>query len=225
MREAASVGKWAFVSDYARIDILNQHGGVYLDTDVELLKPLDEFLQYPLFCGWDTVYLDDGPPKRVYGSREEENMYCLTAFGLGVGAIAGHPVLKDLLDMYAELHFLLPDGTQNQVACPVYQTRALQKYGLVALEPTLQINDTFAAFPPEFFSPKSFLTGIIKITANTVSIHHFNMSWMSSEEKLLYRFCAIMSRFISYGKAYDWGNYQIARYKYWKQRLKTIFGL
>lgn len=223
MREAASVGKWAFVSDYARIDILHQYGGVYLDTDVELLKPLDEFLQYPLFCGWDTMYLDDGPPKRAYGSREEENMYCVTAFGLGVGARSGHPVLKDLLDMYEELHFVLADGSLNQVACPVYQTRALQKYGLVALEPTLQVNDTFAAFPPEYFSPKSFMTGIIKKTEKTVSIHHFSMSWMSGEEKLLFKFCSIMSRFVSYEKAYSWGKHQISRYKYWKNRLLNLF--
>lgn len=225
MREAASVGKWAFVSDYARIDILHEYGGIYLDTDVELLKPLDAFLKYPLFSGWDNKLEDGAPPQKAYGSEDSEQMYNVVAFGLGVGAVAGHPVLKELLAMYAGMHFLMPDGSMNQVGCPVYQTRALQRFGLDAREASLQITDTFAVFPPEYFSPKSFHTGMIEKTENTVSIHHFSMSWMSTEEKLLFRFCAIMTRFMSYEKAYRWGRHQIARYKYWKQRLRMLVGL
>lgn len=223
MREAASAGKWAFVSDYARIDILNQHGGVYLDTDVELLKPLDEFLKYPLFCGWEQGEGSPEKGKTVYGSTADEQMYCVVAFGLGVGAVAGHPILRELLNMYAELPFILPDGSLNMVACPVYQTRAMQRFGLVALRPTLQVTEAFAAFPPEYFSPKSFQTGVIEKTVNTVSIHHFSMSWMSREEKLLFRFCALVSRFVEYDKAYRWGKHQIARFKYWRGRLCSVF--
>ena len=220
MREAASVGKWAFVSDYARVDILHQYGGVYLDTDVELIKPLDAFLKYPLFCGWEK-----GTGEQAYGSTPEEQMNYVTNYGLGVGSVADHPVLKEILAMYADMHFLMPDGSRNEVGCPVYQTRAMQRFGLDAQEASLQITDTFAVFPPEYFSPKSFHTGMIEKTVNTVSIHHFSMSWMSTEEKLLFRFCAIMTRFMSYEKAYSWGRHQIARYKYWKQRLRMLVGL
>jgi mannosyltransferase OCH1-like enzyme len=218
MHDASKAGKWAFVSDYARIDILHQHGGVYLDTDVELLKPLDDFLHYPLFCGWEK---SEGTS--LYGSEPGERMHYAVNYGLGVGAVPGHLVLKELLAMYADMHFLMPDGSMNQVVCPVYQTRALQRFGLDAREARLQITDTFAVFPPEYFSPKSFHTGLIEKTENTVSIHHFSMSWKNKREKVQYWICSHLARYMSYSAAYHWVWKQTARYDYWMGRIKQLF--
>lgn len=221
MREAAAAGKWAFVSDYARVDILHEHGGVYLDTDVELLKSLDDFLHYPMFCGWEKDMMQVGKP--VWGSEPEEQMYHVVNYGLGVGAVPGHPVLKTLIEMYADMHFTQTDGKLNQVPCPVYQTRAMQRYGLAATKPEKQQNEHFAVFPPEFFSPKSYYTGLIEKTENTVSIHHFSMSWKSKREMLETWVCSRLSRFISHERADDWVKLQSRRFDYWMGRLKGIF--
>lgn len=220
MREAYKAGKWAFVSDYARIDILHQYGGVYLDTDVELLKPLDDFLRYPLFCGWEK---SEGTP--LFGSTPEEQMHYAVNYGLGVGAVPGHPVLRDLMELYQGLSFYQPDGSMNLVPCPVYQTRVMQRYGLDATQTALQQNEHFAAFPPEYFAPKSYHTGLIERTPATVSIHHFSMSWKSRREKQEYFFYSRLARFMPQEKAREWVKKQFARYDYWLWRIKKIFGI
>ena len=222
MHEAYKAGKWAFVSDFARIDVLNKYGGVYLDTDVELLKPLDEFLKYPLFCGWEKGEGSPEKGKTVYGSTADEQMYCVVNFGLGVGGVAGHPVLHDLVKLYHELSFYQPDGSMNLVPCPVYQTRVMQRYGLDATQPTLQRNEHFAVFPPEYFSPKSYYTGLIEKTSNTVSIHHFSMSWKTKRELLEYWVYSRLARCMDQEKAYYWVRKQSARYDYWMGRIKKI---
>lgn len=220
MQDAYNAGKWAFVSDYARIDVLYQYGGVYLDTDVELLKPLDDFLDYPLFCGWEK---SEGTP--YYGSEPDERMHYAVAFGLGVGAVPGHPVLRDLLELYQGLSFYLPDGTMNLVPCPVYQTRVMQRYGLDATQATLQKNEHFAAFPPEYFSPKSHRTGLIEQTPATVSIHHFSMSWKSRRERQEHFLYSRLVRYMSHDKAFVFVKKQFARYDYWLGRIRNLIGL
>lgn len=220
MREAAAAGKWAFVSDYARVDILHEHGGVYLDTDVELLKPLDDFLQYPMFCGWEKGMAEEN--RQVWGSVPEEHMYHVANYGLGVGSEAGHPVLKTLLEMYADMHFVMPDGSLNQIPCPVYQTRAMQQFGLNATKAVFQQNEHFTVFPAEYFSPKSYYTGLIEKTPNTVSIHHFSMSWKNGRVKFEERIRSILSRYMPHEKAYHWVRKQSARYDYWVGRIKSL---
>lgn len=219
MYEAYQAGKWAFVSDYARIDILHQHGGVYLDTDVELLQSLDSFLHYSMFCGWEK---SDGQP--LFGSHPDEKMLYAINFGLGVGAVPGHPVMQELLQLYRGMSFYLPNGEMNCVPCPVYQTRVMQRYGLDTMHPTLQMNKYFAAFPAEYFAPKSYLTGLIEKTKNTVSIHHFAMSWKSRREMVEYVICSRLTRFMSHDKAYWWVKTQFARFDYWKRRIMSLLG-
>ena len=111
MKEAYQAEKWAFVSDYARLDVVYRHGGIYLDTDVEVLKPLDDLCHHEMFVGFES-------------NRQ-------VAFGLGFGAVKGHPVLRQLLERYAQEAFLETDCTE-MVACPVYQTECLQQHGLKA---------------------------------------------------------------------------------------------
>lgn len=174
MADAYKEKKWSFVSDYARIDIIYSYGGIYLDTDVELVKSLDDFLTYPMFCGFEGR--DDLMDK--YGIDYEESVN----FGLGYGAEKGHPILKSILDYYEHISFYKEDGSLNLTACPVYQTEVLKQFGLMANRNYQEIENC-VVFPADYFSPKSFLTGRINITNNTVSIHHFKVSWTSEEEQ------------------------------------------
>lgn len=218
MYEAYKAGKWAFVSDYARIDILHQYGGVYLDTDVELLKSLDPFLVHPLFCGWEK---SDG--EQIYGSIKDECMQFAVNYGLCAGAVKEHPILKELIDLYQKMDFYLLDGSHNLIPCPVYQTRVMQRYGLDATQASLQKNGHFAVFPSDYFSPKSYYTGLIERTSNTVSIHHFSMSWKTRRQQLEAWVCSRLSRYMPRHEAYAWTQKQFSRYDYWMGRVKRFW--
>lgn len=173
MRDAYSEKKWAFVSDYARIDVIHQYGGIYMDTDVELVKSLDSVLNTEMYAGWENRENMDGC------NIAYENA---VNFGLGYGAVKGHPVLKDLLELYEKLNFYNEDGTINLVACPVYQTRILKNYGLQDKDRSMQVFNNIIIYPETYFSPKSQLTGVVNRTENTISIHHFSMTWQNENE-------------------------------------------
>lgn len=177
MSDAYKEKKWAFVSDYARLDVIYQYGGVYFDTDVELIKPIDYLLKNKLFCGWEER---DQNYRLKYPNFENS-----VNFGLGYGAEKGNIILRDILDLYDHLSFYNTDGSLNLVACPHYQTEILNKYGLDDSRRTLQRLKFATVYPEDFFSPKSITTGKINLTKNTVSIHHFSMSWISPNEKRL----------------------------------------
>ena len=162
IKKAYEAGKWAFVADYARVDILYQHGGVYLDTDVELVSSLNPFLKYDFYAGFESV--------------------SFVSFGLGFGSVEGHLVLKDILDYYDGLEFPDNDFGLSMVSCPRIQTDALKKRGM-ACNNENQVVDGCHIFNTEYFSPMSFKTGKTNITANTVSIHHYEMSWVTEKAK------------------------------------------
>lgn len=161
MRQAYERGKWAFVSDYARIEIVYRYGGIYLDCDVELLKPLDVFLQGDMYCGFE----DD----------RHINL------GLGFGAAAGHPYLASLLHYYENLSFINDDGKMNLIPCPTYQTEVIGSYGILG-ENRFQKTDKITAYPTEVFSPYSYW-GIGNVTDKSYSIHHFTASWEDDDKK------------------------------------------
>lgn len=161
MRQAYENGKWAFVSDYARVDIIYQNGGIYLDCDVELLKSLDVFLGSKMFCGFED--------------------YSHIALGLGFGAVEGHEYLKQLLEFYENLEFIREDGSINWQACPIYQTQVVQNFGIRA-DNSFQETESITVYPTEVFAPFSYY-GMGEITEKTFSIHHFSASWHSEEKK------------------------------------------
>lgn len=165
MKQAYEAGKWSFVSDYARIDIVHEHGGIYLDTDVELLKPLDELLRYKLFCGFEN-------PSYVN-------------FGLGFGAEKGNGILRDILDLYKEMQFKNVDGTYNLTACPFYQTQVMVKHGLECTGYT-QMTEKFAAFSPEYFSPINAY-GFGRTTENSFSVHQYAATWFDICQEKIFR--------------------------------------
>lgn len=170
MADAYKEKKWAFVSDYCRLDVVYQYGGIYLDTDVEVIRSFDPLLQKKMFCGFESR--DVKQQSRWHMNLEES-----VSFGLGFGAERCHSVLKAMLDLYDTLHFYNEDGTLNLLSCPVYQTQILVKNGLVQNGMT-QDFDGGTAYSAEYFCPQSNLTEeMLFLTKNTYSIHHFCNSW------------------------------------------------
>lgn len=155
IKEAAEQKRWAFVSDYARLDIIYNHGGIYLDTDVELIKSLDELRTYEAYIG--------------YGSQKTLNT------GLGFGAVAGHPMIGEMLHEYDGKHFVNDDGSINDQPCTIYNTAPYLKYGLLENN-MFQLINGVAVLPMEYLSAKDLKTGIVNITENSYSIHQYTCS-------------------------------------------------
>ena len=164
VKEANKTKKWAFVSDYARIKILYDSGGLYFDTDVELISNLKNIIEKGPFMGF------------------EDDMQYTVAPGLGLGVTPGLPLYKDILDLYNNQHFLHDDGTINYTTIVVYTTNILKKYGLIKKHGIQYIGGVYI-YPQEYFCPMNFNTGEVTITNKTVSIHHYSSSWYTEEEK------------------------------------------
>ena len=164
--EAYDAKKYAFVSDYARFDILYQYGGIYFDTDVEVIKSFDPILNNGGFMGFE--------------SRGE------VAAGLGIGCSAGLSIIYQILKFYEKLHFFNSDGTYNLKTVVEYVTAILRENGLRE-ENTIQVLNGFFIYPTEYFAPKNYMTGVIEITKNTYSIHHYDGSWLNVHMKKLLR--------------------------------------
>lgn len=161
MKQAYENGKWAFVSDYARLDIIYRHGGIYLDTDVELVRNMDELLFQKGFCGLQ--------------NSEEINM------GLGYGAVKGNAVIQKILERYEELSFCRADGSWDLTPCPVIQSQVLKQEGAI-LDGSFQVLSDMTIYPERVLSGKSQKTRRLRVTDKTYAIHHFEASWMEEEE-------------------------------------------
>lgn len=163
MKEAYDAQRWGFVPDYARLDVLYQYGGIYLDTDVELLKNLDVLLNQKGFMAFESEYA--------------------VAPGLIIAAEPHNSTIKDMMDcIYSMRHFRREDGTYDMVASPKMATEYLVNKGL-ACNNELQTVDGIRIYPKEYFCPKDYTSGKINITSNTYSIHHYNASWQTVKQK------------------------------------------
>lgn len=160
MFEAYQNKKWGFVPDYARLDIIYNHGGIYLDTDVELIKSLDDLLYQKAFMGFES----------------NENV----ALGLGFGAVKKLPLLKILMKDYENREFINKDGTLNMVASPVIQTQSLMNEGL-KLNGEYQILDGVTIYPSKVLSGKNNYSRRICCDAFTKAIHHYEASWVQQD--------------------------------------------
>ena len=162
LNEAYKAGKWAFVSDYARLKIIYENGGIYLDTDVELIKSIDDLVKLNGFMGFD----EKG----------------IVATGLGFGAEKGNKIVSEFLKDYEGIPFVLSDGSYDLTPCPDRNTQALERLGM-------DINNTNQTFmditflPEEYLCPMDYYTGKKTITKNTYSIHHYSASWTSKVTK------------------------------------------
>lgn len=170
--EAYEHGKWAFVSDYARFQILYDEGGVYLDTDVELIKPLDDILAEGPYMGFETDPAPDGQ--------------CSVAPGLGLAANPGLGLLKAIIDSYQGDHFVKPGGIYDQTTIVVRTTNILRDLGMREV-PGIQEVAGVRLYPKEYFCPQDFLTKETQITENTYSIHHYDASWAGPATRLKHK--------------------------------------
>ncbi len=175
VKEAYEAKKWAFVADYARLAIVYEHGGIYLDTDVELIKGLDEFLLLEAYMGFQgTEYV---------------------ATGLGFGAEKGNAVVYEMLCDYNDRHITDNGGDLTKIACPILNTRILDRHGLVRNGKKQTVGGV-TVFPSEFFDPKDSDTYITRITENTHSIHHYDATWKSTGSGIKQRIISAVVKII-----------------------------
>lgn len=162
-KEAYEAKKWAFVSDYVRLKVLYEYGGVYMDTDVELVDSLDGYLSEKAFCGFESD-----------ASIQTGIMACEK----------NHTLFKYLLDSYFERKFFREDGTYDQTTNVAIITEIMLQCG-VHLNNKKQTVCDITVYPTEYFCPKDEATGITNLTENTVCIHHFDGSWHDPKERRL----------------------------------------
>lgn len=167
--QAYAAKKFAFVSDYARFWILNQCGGVYFDTDVEVIKPLDDLITAGPFMGCER--------------KDERVDEIFVAPGLGMAAEAGMPFLKAMVEKYDGMQFLMEDGSMNKTTIVTYTTDKLKTYGLTAGK-EIQRAGGFNIYPADYFCPIDSKSGDIRITKRTHTIHHYSATWLTGSEKM-----------------------------------------
>lgn len=160
MYEAYQCKKWGFVPDYARLDIIYNHGGIYMDTDVELVQNLD-----------DLLYQD-----AYFGFEREENVN----LGLGFGAVAKSNILLQMKEYYENHYFIKENGEMDLTASPVIQTDILQKTGL-RMDGEYQRFGNVSIYPEKVLSGKCPYTRRVRLTPYTRSIHHFEATWTDEE--------------------------------------------
>ena len=163
--EAKEHKQWAAASDYARLDIVYQYGGIYFDVDVELIRNIDELLYNTAFFGFQDL--------RYVGT------------GLGFGARKNYEVVRLLRDDYDDISFLSAGGVFETIPCPDIQTKTLERLGLKR-NGEFQIVCGVTIYPVEYFSPLNFRTGYIACTPNTYSIHHYEGLWEGSIAKAIW---------------------------------------
>lgn len=187
VKEAYEQKKWAFVTDYVRLKALYEIGGVYMDTDVELIDSIEPFLVHEAFSGFEN---DSQIPTGIMASCK------------------GHPFFEKLLKYYENRHFVKENGELDLKTNVYTITEIALNNGFV---PNNQKQTVCGVtyYPNDYFCPKDYSTGIVFDTKNTVCIHHFNGSWHTEEEKKLIE---AKKKFIrKYGKS---GEYIFKFYKY-----------
>jgi len=162
VKQAYECKKFAFVSDYVRMYALYNYGGIYLDTDVEILQPLDVFLENEIFMGFEN--------KTMLG----------TAI---IGAIKNCLIFFEIMNHYHQHPFLDEKNRQDTTANPQLLVNALLKQGFKK-ENSKQFIDNIHIYERDVFFPKKLDKGSFGTTERTVSIHHFSGSWLSEKDKI-----------------------------------------
>jgi hypothetical protein len=153
--EAYNARKYAFVADYVRLNVLYHFGGIYMDTDMEVLKSLNDLLSLPGFSGFEgEKYVQTG----IIGCKQYNKW------------------AKEQLDWYEGKHFLKPNGKPDITSNVEIISGNMAANGF-NLQNSYQIyKGCMHIFPQDYFSPKS-RSGILKVTPNTYCIHHYAASW------------------------------------------------
>lgn len=168
--EAYREKKFAFVSDVARLYALYEMGGVYFDTDVELIAPIDSLLGAKGFISSE------------YSVPTPDGRQLLLNTGSGCGAEPKNEIISMMLKMYSRMRFVLDTGRLNLTPCSEYAVRIFKKLGFKN-ENVVQNIGGFLTLPTDFFSPFDYVNGKTRFTENTLGIHYYNNSWSSSSIK------------------------------------------
>ncbi len=185
VREAFEARKYAFAADYIRFYALYHHGGIYLDSDVEVLRRFDDLLDLPYFIGAEKA----GTPEAAI-----------------IGAEAGCDWVKQCLDYYDGRPFRKADGTLDITKLPeimVSQISRLKPVRVLSLDESrnirqLDMQSEVLVMADEYFSPKVFDSREVEVTPNTYAIHHYQNSWFSPKAKVYYRTRTWFIRLLGY---------------------------
>lgn len=170
-QQAYEAKKYAFVSDYARFWILYKYGGLYFDTDVEIIKSMDDIIDAGPFMGCENTHAN--------GALSN---YLSVAPGLGLGVSPGLDLYSEILGFYKMLNFVSPDGKMQPETVVTYVTKLLRGKGLKN-KSGIQSIEGVKIYPSDYFCPISTVDGKLRITANTRSIHHYDQTWQSPTRK------------------------------------------
>lgn len=161
-KEALKAKKFAFVSDVCRLYALKEYGGIYMDTDVEVLRSLDVFLDKKAFSGFEN---DDFVPTGIMGSEK------------------GSLWTTEMLSYYNNRSFILMNGELDTTSNTFIITQLMKSKGFKMNNTFQEIEDYVAFYPNDYFCPKSYKTGKIELTENSYCIHHFAKSWIPMRQK------------------------------------------
>lgn len=156
-RAAYKSKKWAFLTDYVRLDILYQHGGIYMDIDVKLIKSLDLLIQKGPFMAFE--------------QRGRVNT------GVGFACEPGNLIVQENKRYYEEHSFNDNKGKFNPEICVKITTEILERHGLNYKEDATQTIGDFTVYSSDYFSPKKMGTNKVNLTSNTFGIHLYASSW------------------------------------------------
>lgn len=165
--KAYEAKKWAFVSDYARLKILYDCGGIYMDTDVEVLASISQFLELNCFLGF-----------------QHENY---VSNGLMTGSIPENWFIKENMSVYETIDFQDNSNSKEFKVCQEYTTEILSLYGLRIPCDEIQVIKDVYVYPREYFCPYDHRTRIMRKTEKTVAIHHYASSWWDENRKHEYK--------------------------------------
>lgn len=171
--------KYAFVSDYVRFYVLYHEGGVYFDTDVELIASPDDIISEGPFMGCE---IDGGKDIKI-----------AVAPGLGLAAYPHMDIYEKLLNKYKVLSFQNRDGSLNLKTVVSYTTEVLKESGLQNVKGIQKVGGIII-YPKEFFNPFDNNTGKLSLTKNTRSIHWYNKTWVSTHERVRSRITRVFHR-------------------------------
>ncbi|MGJ9459045.1 glycosyltransferase family 32 protein [Oceanobacillus sp. CF4.6] len=161
-KEAYTAKKYAFVSDYVRVHALYHHGGIYLDTDVEVFKSFDDLLHLDSFWGF------------------EQEDYIATST---IGAAKGNKIVKTFLDSYRDARFINDDGSFNELTNVAKITQILEELGIEMTGDYQELPGVGSFFPQEYFSPYDYINCRNFMTDHTYTMHHFYQSWLSPKAR------------------------------------------
>lgn len=158
-KEAYDEKKYAFVSDVARLYALYNYGGIYLDTDVEIVRSFDNIIKNK---------------EIIFGFEEGERI--ATSF---IASTPHNKVIYEFLNVYHNLPFILETDKYNLIPNVEYLTSILKEKGLKENGEFQLLENYIYIYPKEYFSPYDYINCVDEVTSNTYCIHHFAVSWLN----------------------------------------------